>query len=177
MSAEKVLLPAFPGNGIVKVTRWHVKLGDRVKSGQLLAEVETDKASMDFESYHNGRVLYLGAKVGQELREGYLLIIIGDKGTDVSAMIRESVETYALNRNTAPSMAGRVAEIKMFAGTKIPHNWQICDGSEMKIKDKEALYEAITNTFGGNGRDTFCLPSIPSPTAGVNYIICTGDQF
>lgn len=48
MSAEKTLLPALPENGIAKVTKWYVKPGDQVEEGELLAEIETDKATMDF---------------------------------------------------------------------------------------------------------------------------------
>lgn len=172
MSAEKVLLPAFPGNGIAKVTRWHVQLEDRVETGQLVAEIETENAIMDFESYTSGRVLYLGAEPGQEMHEGYLLIIIGDKGTDVSGMIQESMEAYVQNDLGTSKMAGSVAEIKLFAGKKVPRNWRVCDGSEVKKEEAEDLYNAISDSFEGNGRDTFYLPTIESPTAGVNYIIC-----
>ncbi|GAB5526965.1 MAG: hypothetical protein Roseis2KO_48370 [Roseivirga sp.] len=172
MSAEKVHLPAFPGNGIAKISKWYVQLGDRVETGQLIAEIETEKATMDFESYNSGTVLYIGAEPGQEIREGYLLIIIGDKGTDVSAMIRESVEAYLQNAPITPLMAGEIAEIKLFAGKKIPDNWRLCDGAEMKKDEAEKLYEAISDSFGSNGHDTFYLPAIASPAAGVNYIIC-----
>lgn len=177
MNAEKVVLPAFPGNGIARVTRWHVKLGDQVEAGELVAEIETDKAAMDFESLHTGTVLYLGAEVGKEIREGYLLIIIGDKGTDVSDMIRETVETYALNPNLAPSMAGKAGEIRLFAGKDVPRNWRICDGSEMMKKEAEDLYESLADVLTDKGRLTFRLPDMPSPSAGVNYIICTQDQY
>lgn len=172
MGAERVLFPAMAGTKSAKVTKWHVKPGDRVSSGQLIAEIETDKATMDFESYSSGRVLYIGAEVGQEIKEGYLLIIIGDKGTDVMEMIRESVEAYTSTKDLEPPMVGTVAEVKIFAGNKIPRNWHICDGSEMNIPEAEDLFTAISNQFGGNGYDTFCLPDIPSPTTGVNYIIC-----
>lgn len=177
MSAQKVLLPGFPGNGIAKITKWHVKLGDRVETGQLVAEVETDKATMDFESYYSGTVLYLGAEEGKEIREGYLLIIIGDKGTDVSAMIRESVEAYALNTNSAPSMVGKVGEIRLFAGKDVPRNWRICDGSEMMKKEAEELYESIADVLTDKGRLTFRLPDMPSPSPGVSYIICSQGQY
>lgn len=177
MSAEKTLLPAFPGNGIAKVTKWYVKPGDQVEEGDLLAEIETDKACMDFESLFSGYVLYIGAEVGTEIREGYLLIIIGDKGTDISAMLRESVETYALNRNSAPSMAGYLAEIKLFADQEIPRNWHICDGTELKRDEAEELFNAISDSFGGDGYSTFCLPTISPPTAGVNYIICIQNHY
>lgn len=172
MSAEKVLLPAFPGNGTTKISRWYVKLGDRVEAGQLLAEIETDKATMDFESYTSGRVLYLGAEPGKEIREGYLLIIIGDKGTDVSGLIQESLEAYVQSDLAAPTMAGSIAEIKLFAGKMVPRNWRVCDGSTMKKEEAEELYKAISDSFGVNEHDTFYLPIIESPTAGVNYIIC-----
>ena len=47
------------------IAKWHKKVGDTVKSGELMAEIETDKATMDYESFNSGTVLYIGAKEGE----------------------------------------------------------------------------------------------------------------
>ncbi len=68
------------------IAAWHKKVGDKVKSGELLAEVETDKATMELESYEDGTLLYIGPKEGEAVAVDGLIAIIGKEGTDVSAM-------------------------------------------------------------------------------------------
>ncbi|MEO6915126.1 MAG: pyruvate dehydrogenase complex dihydrolipoamide acetyltransferase [Chitinophagaceae bacterium] len=70
------------------IAEWHKKVGDEVKKGDLLAEVETDKATMDLESYKNGTMLYLGAQKGDKVPVNSLLCIVGEKGKiDVDKII------------------------------------------------------------------------------------------
>src|ERR1700754_2107998 len=69
------------------IAKWHKKVGDAVKSGELMAEIETDKATMDYESFNSGTVLYLGAKEGQAVKVDDVLAIVGNKGEDYSALL------------------------------------------------------------------------------------------
>lgn len=69
------------------IAKWHKKVGDMVKSGELMAEVETDKATMDYESFNTGTVLYLGAKEGEAVKVNDVLAIVGNKGEDFSALL------------------------------------------------------------------------------------------
>jgi pyruvate dehydrogenase E2 component (dihydrolipoamide acetyltransferase) len=69
------------------VAEWHKKVGDTVKSGELLAEIETDKATMEFESFYDGVLLHIGIEKGKATPVNALLAIIGEKGEDVSAII------------------------------------------------------------------------------------------
>lgn len=71
------------------IAAWHVKVGDKVSNGDLLAEVETDKATMDVESFFDGTVLYIGVEAGDGIPVGELLAIIGEKGEDVDALVAE----------------------------------------------------------------------------------------
>ena len=70
-----------------KVAKWHKKLGDAVKEGDILAEIETDKAVQDFESEFNGNLLYIGTEEGGASPVDAVLAIIGPAGTDVSGII------------------------------------------------------------------------------------------
>ena len=70
-----------------KVAKWHKKLGDTVKEGDILAEIETDKAVQDFESEFNGNLLYVGTEEGGASPVDTVLAIIGPEGTDVSGII------------------------------------------------------------------------------------------
>jgi pyruvate dehydrogenase E2 component (dihydrolipoamide acetyltransferase) len=69
------------------VAKWHKKVGDTVKSGELMAEIETDKATMDYESFNTGTVLYLGVPEGQAVQVNGVLAIVGNKGEDYSALL------------------------------------------------------------------------------------------
>ena len=64
-----------------------MKVGDKVKSGDTLAEIETDKATLPLESYFNGVVLHVAAKKGDTLKIGDLIGIIGKEGEDFSALL------------------------------------------------------------------------------------------
>lgn len=69
------------------IAKWHKKVGDLVKSGELMAEIETDKATMDYESFNTGTVLYLGAKEGEQVQINGVLAIVGNKGEDYSVLL------------------------------------------------------------------------------------------
>src|SRR3954467_6532123 len=69
------------------IAKWHKKVGDVVKSGELMAEIETDKATMDYESFNEGTVLYLGAKEGQGVQVNDVLAIVGKKGEDYAPLL------------------------------------------------------------------------------------------
>jgi len=62
------------------IASWQKKVGDPVKKGEVLAEIETDKATMELESYKNGTLLYVGAQEGEKIAVNELLCIIGEKG-------------------------------------------------------------------------------------------------
>ena len=69
------------------IAKWHKKVGDVVKTGELMAEIETDKATMDYESFNAGTVLYLGAKEGEPVQVNGVLAIVGNKGEDYSTLL------------------------------------------------------------------------------------------
>lgn len=73
------------------VAEWHKKVGDAVKSGELLAEIETDKATMEFESFYDGVLLHIGVEKGKTAPVNALLAIIGEKGEDIKSLIGSSV--------------------------------------------------------------------------------------
>jgi pyruvate dehydrogenase E2 component (dihydrolipoamide acetyltransferase) len=70
------------------IAAWHKKVGDAVKSGELLAEIETDKATMEYESYNTGTLLYIGADAGKSVPVNGVLAIIGEKGADFQTLLK-----------------------------------------------------------------------------------------
>ena len=86
--AEKILMPRLSDTmteGVI--AEWHKKVGDPVKKGDLLAEIETDKATMELESYKDGTILHLGAEKGGKLKVDDLLVIVGEAGEDISGLV------------------------------------------------------------------------------------------
>jgi len=87
--AEAILMPRLSDTmteGVIAA--WHKKVGDSVKKGDLLAEVETDKATMELESYKDGTLLHIGSDKGGKLQVNDLLAIIGAPGEDISSMVK-----------------------------------------------------------------------------------------
>ncbi len=69
------------------LAKWHKKVGDKVKSGDVLAEIETDKATMDFESYQDGTLLYIGVEEGKAVPIEAPIAVIGAPGEDYKALL------------------------------------------------------------------------------------------
>lgn len=69
------------------IAEWHKKVGDKVSSGDILAEVETDKATMELESYDDGVLLHIGAEKGQGVPIDAMIAIIGEEGEDISELL------------------------------------------------------------------------------------------
>jgi pyruvate dehydrogenase E2 component (dihydrolipoamide acetyltransferase) len=114
---EVVLMPRLSDTmeaGVI--ASWHKKVGDTVKKGEVLAEIETDKATMELESYKNGTLLYVGAEKGEKILVNGLLCVIGEKGkVDVDAIIAASkggaVAAPAAAPASAPASAATPATI------------------------------------------------------------------
>ncbi len=86
--AEVVKMPKMSDTMTEGVlAKWHKKVGDKVKSGDVLAEIETDKATMDFESYQDGTLLYIGVEEGKAVPVDALIAVIGADGEDYKAAI------------------------------------------------------------------------------------------
>jgi pyruvate dehydrogenase E2 component (dihydrolipoamide acetyltransferase) len=68
------------------VAKWLINIGDQVKEGDILAEIETDKATMEFESFYEGTLLYIGIKEGETAAVDTLLAIVGEKDEDISSL-------------------------------------------------------------------------------------------
>lgn len=77
------------------VVKWHKKVGDAVKSGELVAEIETDKATMEFESYSTGTLLYIGVEEGKAAIVDGILAIMGKPGEDYKPLLEEELKKDA----------------------------------------------------------------------------------
>jgi len=102
--AESILMPRLSDTmteGVIAA--WHKKVGDKVKKGDLLAEIETDKATMELESYKDGTLLHIGTDKGGKLQVNDLLAIIGAPGEDISGLLKGgSAQPAAAPKQEAP---------------------------------------------------------------------------
>jgi pyruvate dehydrogenase E2 component (dihydrolipoamide acetyltransferase) len=87
-----------------RLVAWHRAVGDTIETGDLLAEVETDKANMDMESFHDGTILALLVEPGDTLRVGRTMAVIGEPGEDWKALV-EGAEGAATPAPTPPASA------------------------------------------------------------------------
>ena len=78
------------------VASWLKQVGDKIEEGDILAEIETDKATMEFESFHEGTLLHIGVQAGETAPVDVLLAIIGDEGEDVSALLSPDAAEEAI---------------------------------------------------------------------------------
>ncbi len=90
------------------VSAWHKKVGDQVKSGEVLAEIETDKATMEFESFTDGVLLHIGVETGKAAPVDSVLAVLGTAGEDISALLAEA----AAESSKAPASEEKKPEEK-----------------------------------------------------------------
>lgn len=101
------------------IAAWHKNIGDDVRKGDILAEIETDKATMELESYKNGKLLFQGAKPGEKIQVNDLLCVIGSEGTDVQAIVN------AVKGGANQSQPATVADTQKAEGDTAPANPQV----------------------------------------------------
>ena len=74
------------------VAEWHKKVGDSIESGELLADIETDKATMEFESFQDGVLLYIGIETGQTASVDAILAILGNAGEEFQSLMERRLQ-------------------------------------------------------------------------------------
>lgn len=118
--AEEILMPRLSDtmtNGVIAA--WHKKVGDNIQKGELLAEIETDKATMDLESYKSGVLLYLNGEKGNKIEVNDLLAIIGKKGEDISAILEKHAGVKSKAGSTAASIKEQAVTTQAASSTDL----------------------------------------------------------
>ena len=103
------------------VATWFKKVGDTVKEGDILAEIETDKATMEFEAFYEGELLHIGIQEGETAPVDALLAIIGEKGEDITALLSgdSAPATEETNTSTAETETASATPAELPAGVEI----------------------------------------------------------
>ena len=139
------------------VATWLKNVGDKVEEGDILAEIETDKATMEFECFYEGTILYIGVQEGETAPVDSLLTIIGPEGSDVSAIIANGGASTSNEKAASPE----TKEEKVVEETKSStlHNATNNSGRRIfasplakKIAADKGINLADINGSGENGR-------------------------
>jgi len=128
--AEVILMPRLSDTmteGVVAA--WHKNVGDTVKKGDLLAEIETDKATMELESYQDGVLLHIGTPRGGKLQVNDLLAIFGKAGEDVTALIAQNTGAA----NTPAPIENSVAPATAQAAAPATHSVDLAAMEEVVL--------------------------------------------
>jgi pyruvate dehydrogenase E2 component (dihydrolipoamide acetyltransferase) len=144
------------------IAAWHKKVGDSVKSGELMAEIETDKATMEYESYDNGTVLYIGAEKGQSVPVDGVLAIVGEKDADWKTLLKatqsKSTETKTDTKKPEDKKEEKTqaaSPVKEDAGSDHSSNGRVKASPLAKQIAKEKGFDiAKIKGSGDNGRVT-----------------------
>lgn len=157
---EVVLMPRLSDTmteGVI--AGWNKKIGDDVKKGEVLAEIETDKATMELESYKDGKLLYQGAKVGEKIQVNDLLCIIGKEGFDVNAVVNALKGGAQAAPAAAPQPAEKAAEPAQAAAPAAPAQQQVVNEGRIlasplakKIAQDKGVDLKYVKGTGDNGR-------------------------
>ncbi len=152
------------------VATWLKNVGDAVEEGDILAEIETDKATMEFESFQSGTLLFIGLNEGETAKVDALLAIIGPAGTDVSTIAKnfkvsgdDKEEAKSEPKKEAPKAETKKEEQKAqpaaVATKEVNSQNQSSDSSRIfasplakKMAEEKGVNLAQVNGSGGNGR-------------------------
>ena len=152
--AEVILMPRLSDTmteGVIAA--WHKKVGDPVKKGELLAEVETDKATMDLESYKEGTLLYTGTEKGGKVMVNDLLAIIGAPGEDISALVKAGGAAAAApaaapaSGAPAPGAAAPAAQPAAVANAAAPAPVAGSGGVDLSKMEEVILMPRLSDTM------------------------------
>lgn len=184
------------------VATWLKAVGDKVEEGDILAEIETDKATMEFESFQSGTLLHIGINEGETAKVDALLAIIGPEGTDVSGVIKSGRATKKQAPKKEEKKEAPKADKKADAPKAAPkkeNNTNSASGSSKpatttsggrifvsplakKIADEKGINLSQVKGSGENGRivksdvENFTPSANQSSGAGVQQFVATGEE-
>lgn len=160
---EVVLMPRLSDTmteGVI--ASWQKKIGDTVKKGEVLADIETDKATMELESYKDGVLLYQGAQPGEKIQVNDLLCIIGKPGLDIEAIVaavkggaHAAPAAAPATTATAPAPAASAAPASAAAAQVVVNEGRIfASPLAKKIASEKGIDLRYVKGSGDNGRIT-----------------------
>ena len=164
------------------IASWLKKVGDEIKSGDILAEVETDKATMELESYDDGVLLHIGVKDGDSVPVDGVIAIIGEKGEDVDEILKDienDISSVDNSEEVNETPIEKEIEVKVETPAPAPEEKNISSNDERikasplakKLADEKGIDLSNISGSGDGGRiirkDIEEYKGIPAKTAEV----------
>lgn len=172
------------------VASWLKNVGDEIEEGDILAEIETDKATMEFESFNSGTLLHVGLQVGDSAKVDDLLAIIGPAGTDVSA-VAKNFKMGALSKEVVPKpeKKGEVLKTETIKEVVTVNTVNTVSSERIfasplakKMAEEKGINLNQVNGSGENGRivkrdiENFTPAAVSSSSAPVVKFVPTGQE-
>ena len=137
------------------LAKWFKKVGDTVKEGEILAEIETDKATMEFESFYDGVLLHIGIDEGSTAPVDSIIAIIGSKGEDISKIINN--DTPAVKEEPTPVVKEEPTpvvkeEVKADSTISISNDRILISPLAKKLANEKGIDISAIKGSGDNGR-------------------------
>lgn len=148
------------------VAKWLKKVGDKVNEGDILAEIETDKATMEFESFHSGTLLYIGLQEGEGAKVDTLLAVIGKEGEDISALIGGGAPAP---KTEEPKSAEVAAAPAPAAGAAIPAGVEVVTMPRLSDTMTEGTVASWLKKVGDTVKEGDILAEIETDKATMEF--------
>lgn len=153
------------------VAKWLKKVGDKIVEGDILAEIETDKATMEFESFHEGTLLHIGIQEGDGAPVDSLLAIIGEEGEDISGLLSGSAapETKEEAPKEEKATATNSETSDSRAGTEIPEGVEVVKMPRLSDTMEEGTVASWLKKVGDKVEEGDILAEIETDKATMEF--------
>jgi len=148
------------------VATWLKNVGDKVSEGDILAEIETDKATMEFESFYEGTLLHIGVQAGETAPVDVLLAIIGDEGEDISALLSGG---EAVAQEVAEEAQPQVTEVAHAEAAAIPEGIEIINMPRLSDTMEEGTVASWLKQVGDTVEEGDILAEIETDKATMEF--------
>ena len=150
------------------VATWLKKVGDTVAEGDILAEIETDKATMEFESFHEGTLLHIGIAEGETANVDALLAIIGDKSEDISKLL--SPDDQASSESETPEHTNTATEtVAASVTTALPEGVEVITMPRLSDTMEEGTVATWLKKEGDSIQEGDILAEIETDKATMEF--------
>ncbi|MEO2051508.1 MAG: pyruvate dehydrogenase complex dihydrolipoamide acetyltransferase [Allomuricauda sp.] len=152
------------------VAKWLKKVGDKVEEGDILAEIETDKATMEFESFHEGTLLHIGIQEGDGAPVDSLLAIIGDEGEDISSLLNGSDAAPATEeKKVEPAPKAEAKPVSTGSSAPIPEGVEIVTMPRLSDTMEEGTVASWLKKVGDKVEEGDILAEIETDKATMEF--------
>lgn len=187
--AEVIRMPRLSDTMVEgKIVSWNKKVGDKIKPGDVLADVETDKATMELESYNDGVLLHIGVEAGSAVQVDGILAVIGKEGEDFASLLTasapaSSTSSEAAAKSEAPAVSTSNMPNAQTAAPQIVSDDRVkASPLAKKIAAEKGIDITSLSGSGDGGRvvkkdiDNYTPSANTSKTAPVINFVASGEE-